>query len=81
MAKKTNKAAVQKPRPDLFKGDLVTTSFRPLFYDIPKPATVVDVRECFLCLDGWEVAFLDTNGVERSINSGYFTKQHEHGQQ
>lgn len=71
------KKAIKKQgplRPDLKPGDLVVTSFKSVRFAVPYPAKVISVDECRLCLDGWSVSFIDTEGRKRSINSGYFKK-------
>jgi hypothetical protein len=61
------------PRPAFNEGDLVTTVFKPLQYNIPRPTRVIEVKQNKLCIEGWALV-VETDKGPRELSHTHFSK-------
>ena len=61
------------PRPAFNEGDLVTTVFRPLQYNIPYPTKVIEVKQNKLCIEGWALV-VETDKGPMELSHTHFSK-------
>lgn len=52
-------------------GDTVTTIFKSLHYTIHLPTKVMAVRQTEMCMSGWMISVLTSEG-EKELDSGHF---------
>ena len=73
---KSRRSKKQEPKEPVchFKsGDIVTTSFKPLFFTFSQPIKVLSVTRSQFGISGWDLS-VDTDNGTRKIDSSLFSK-------
>lgn len=60
------------PPPKLNKGDSALCHHKALFFTIPKPCVIADIRPDKGYTSGYKMLVIDNAGNERWLNSSYF---------